>query len=77
MEGAFENLTSFDPIQLAYEATSDAQAKAALTAQARNIMVSTLGETSMKVAEYFTTEIAPVVRTQITELFKGGTQVLR
>ena len=76
LEGAFENLTSFDPIQLAYEATSDAQAKAALTAQARNIMVSTLGETSMKVAEYFTTEIAPVVRTQITELFKGGTQVL-
>ena len=76
LEGEFENLTSFDPIQLAYEATSDAQAKAALTAQARNIMVSTLGETSMKVAEYFTTEIAPVVRSQISDLFKSGTQVL-
>ena len=39
-------------------------------------MVSTLGDTSKKVAEYFTTEIAPVVRTQITDLFKTGTEVL-
>ena len=39
-------------------------------------MVSTLGTTSSKVAEYFTTEIAPVVRTQITDLFKNGTQIL-
>ena len=76
LDEAFENLTSFDPIELAYNATSDAQAKAALTAQARNIMVSTLGTTSSKVAEYFTTEIAPVVRTQITDLFKNGTQIL-
>ena len=52
------------------------QAEAALTAQARNIMVSTLGETSMKVSEYFTTEIAPVVRTQISDLFKDGTNIL-
>ena len=65
---AFPDLTSFDPIALAYSATSQEQAEAALTAQARNIMVSTLGDTSKKVAEYFTTEIAPVVRTQITDL---------
>jgi len=76
LDEAFENLTSFDPIELAYTATTDEQAKAALTAQAKNIMVSTLGTTSSKVAEYFTTEIAPVVRTQITDLFKNGTQML-
>jgi hypothetical protein len=76
LDEAFDNLTSFDPIQLAYTATSDEQAKAALTAQAKNIMVSTLGSTSSKVAEYFTTEIAPVVRTQITDIFKNGTQIL-
>ena len=73
---AFPDLTSFDPIALAYSADSQEQAEAALTAQARNVMVSTLGDTSKKVAEYFTTEIAPVVRTQITDLFKVGTQVL-
>ena len=48
LDEAFENLTSFDPIELAYNATSDAQAKAALTAQARNIMVSTLGTLPVK-----------------------------
>ncbi|SVE25278.1 uncharacterized protein METZ01_LOCUS478132, partial [marine metagenome] len=72
----FPDVTSFDPIALAYQATSEEQAQAALTAQAKNILVSTLGETSKKVAEYFTTEIAPVVRTQITDLFKSGTEVL-
>ena len=76
LDEAFGDITSFDPIELAYEATSQEQAEAALTAQARNIMVSTLGETSMKVSEYFTTEIAPVVRSQISDLFKQGTDIL-
>ena len=41
LDEAFDNITNFDPIALAYGATTDAQAKAALTAQAKNIMVST------------------------------------
>ena len=77
LDEAFPNLTNFDPIALAYGATTDAQAKAALTAQAKNIMVSTLGEVSKKVSEYFTTEIAPTVRKNITNLFSIGTQTLR
>ena len=59
LDEAFDNLTNFDPIALAYSSTSNEQAKAALTAQARNIMVSSLGEVSKKVSEYFASEIAP------------------
>ena len=77
LDQAFENLTNFDPIELAYSATTDDQAKAALTAQARNIMVSSLGELSKKVSEYFSTEIAPTTRQQISDIFKFGTQTLR
>ena len=77
LDKAFDNLTNFDPIQLAYTATTNEQAKAALTAQARNIMVSSLGELSKKVSEYFSTEIAPTTRTQISDIFKFGTQTLR
>ncbi len=77
LDAAFDNLTNFDPIALAYTADSNTQAQAALTAQARNIMVSSLGELSKKVSEYFSTEITPTTRTQITDIFKFGTQTLR
>ena len=77
LDQVFDNLTNFDPIQLAYNATSNEEAKAALTAQARNIMVSSLGEVSKKVSEYFATEIAPTTRSQISDIFKSGTQTLR
>ena len=77
LDTVFDNLTNFDPIELAYNATSNEQAKAALTAQARNIMVSSLGELSKKVSEYFSTEIAPTTRSQISDIFKAGTQTLR
>ena len=77
LDEAFENLTNFDPIALAYSATSNDQAKAALTAQARNIMVSSLGEVSKKVSEYFASEIAPTTRSQISDIFKFGSEVLR
>ena len=40
-------------------------------------MVSSLGELSKKVSEYFSTEIAPTTRTQISDIFKFGTQTLR
>ena len=40
-------------------------------------MVSSLGELSKKVSEYFSTEITPTTRTQITDFFKFGTQTLR
>ena len=77
LDEAFDNLTNFDPIALAYSSTSNEQAKAALTAQARNIMVSSLGEVSKKVSEYFASEIAPTTRSQISDIFKFGTQTLR
>ena len=77
LDDAFDNLTNFDPIALAYSSTSNEQAKAALTAQARNIMVSSLGEVSKKVSEYFASEIAPTTRSQISDIFKFGTQTLR
>ncbi len=76
LDDAFDNLTNFDPIALAYSATSNEQAKAALTAQARNIMVSSLGEVSKKVSEYFASEIAPTTSSQISDIFKFGTEVL-
>ena len=72
LDQVFDNLTNFDPIELAYTATTNDQAKAALTAQARNIMVSSLGELSKKVSEYFSTEIAPTTRSQISDIFKFG-----
>ena len=59
LDEAFDNLTNFDPIALAYSSTSNEQAKAALTAQARNIMVSSLGEVSKKVSEYFASAPSP------------------
>jgi len=68
LDEVFENLTNFDPIALAYSATSNEQAKAALTAQARNIMVSSLGEVSKKVSEYFASEIAPTTRSQLSDI---------
>jgi hypothetical protein len=77
LDEVFDNLTNFDPIALAYSATSNEQAKAALTAQARNIMVSSLGEVSKKVSEYFASEIAPTTRSQLSDIFKFGTQTLR
>ena len=77
LSDAFPNLTNFDPIDLAYSATSNTQAQDALTAQARNIMISSMGELSKKVSEYFSTEIAPTVRTQISDIFSAGTQTLR
>ena len=77
LDQVFDNLTNFDPIALAYSATSNEQAQAALTAQARNIMVSSLGELSKKVSEYFSTEIAPTTRSQISDIFKFGTETLR
>ena len=40
-------------------------------------MVSSLGEVSKKVSEYFASEIAPTTRSQISDIFKFGTQVLR
>ena len=40
-------------------------------------MVSSLGELSKKVSEYFSTEIAPTTRQQISDIFKFGTQTLR